>query len=236
MQHFKKLKILPTIFLPLLLISHGCKMADHSISSFLSKVESKHSFVAQQEVLKTPDENIQAVEQLKRQLARLSAGKIKHKTIFKRILQQDNKLVDIVASCRRDLIVANIAISGIYKVTSEDYVVKLTCCFGTRTSYFRLFLYTEKAGIETRPLELPIVHIPTKTSSPDVRQSSQLTGLTQYNEDIKELSIKENCTTGYRPIDCGTWAKYRFRDKKFVLKEFWADLEYDRKLGYIRVI
>jgi hypothetical protein len=180
---------------------------------------------------------------VREQLAELRESKRKYvnpmerQALIRRLLKQDLKFRMISTTCFptvADKMYEPFDIFPLpYPVEPGTYLIALQCTSAGRSANsYRLFIYTDKLGINPKPLQLTVA------SRKEIRVIDQEVPIFQYTNELmledtielssrglaydpieNELSLRTGCNQADGRINSLT--KYRYEQGGFVLKEFW---------------
>lgn len=107
--------------------------------------------------------------------------------------------------------------SSVYKLDNNQYLVEILCFFGAYQGNYQYFMYE----INTSPPKINPLFFQefSKNKSNDfqVQNSLNIGGIPEYNEESKILTVY---TKGRGLADCGTLAKYEWKNSQFQLREY----------------
>ncbi|WP_125061041.1 DUF1176 domain-containing protein [Aphanothece sacrum] len=110
-------------------------------------------------------------------------------------------------------------LSSVYPLGKDKYLVEFLCFMGAYQGNYQYLLYQKQpSGNYLTPLELEIFDAETFRKPTKIKVSS-IAGFPTYNTDNKILTV----ITKYRGLsDCGSLAKYQWKNTRFQLLEYRA--------------
>lgn len=107
--------------------------------------------------------------------------------------------------------------SSVYKLKDNQYLIEILCFLGAYQGNYQYFIYTiNDSQKEIKPLSFQ-TFTRTKNNDLKIQNNFNLGGIPDYNEEDKLLTIY---TKGRGLADCGTFAKYKWKDSQFNLLEY----------------